>query len=76
MADEPRDLGLEHLRVIRAVPRRRAKEIREIKARQAAVEDTFSFLVSTTTRMQHSLDRLADRLEWIDRRPALIDEPA
>ena len=36
-------------------------DLSETKARQASVEDMFSFLVSAITPMQHSLDRVADR---------------
>jgi hypothetical protein len=38
------------------------------------VEDMFSFLVSAITRMQHSIDRLTDRVERIEKRLSLIDE--
>ena len=76
MADEPRDLVLEHLRAIRAEITAVREDGRETKARQAAVEDMFSFLVSAITRMQHSLDRVADRVERIEKRLELIDEPA
>jgi predicted nuclease with TOPRIM domain len=76
MTDEPHDLVLEHLRVIRAEITAVREDGRETKARQASVEDMFSFLVSAITRMQHSLDRLADRVERIEKRLGLIDEPA
>jgi hypothetical protein len=75
MADEPRDIVLEHLRVIRAEIGAVREDGRETKARQASVEDMFSFLVSAITRMQHSLDRVADRVERIESRLGLIDEP-
>jgi hypothetical protein len=76
MADEPANLVLEHLRAIRGEVGAMREDLRDGKARQAAVEDMFSFLVSAITRMQHSLDRLADRGERIERRLKLIDEPA
>ena len=74
MADEPANLVLEHLRAIRGEVGAMREDLRDGKARQAA--DMFSFLVSAITRMQHSLDRLADRVERIERRLNLIDEPA
>jgi predicted nuclease with TOPRIM domain len=76
MADEPHDLVLEHLRVIRADVATLRDDMREMRTRQAAVEDMFSFLVSAVTRMQHSLDRLTDRLERVEKRLGLIDQPA
>ncbi len=76
MADEPRDLVLEHLAAIRAEIVAVREDGRETKARQASVEDMFSFLVSAITPMQHSLDRVADRVERIESRLGLIDEPA
>jgi hypothetical protein len=45
MTDEPRDLVLEHLRAIRSDIAAIREENRDIKSRQAAVEDMFSFLV-------------------------------
>jgi hypothetical protein len=76
MADEPRGLVLEHLCAIRAEIAAVREDRRETKVRQASVEDMFSFLVSAITRMQHSLDRVADRVERIEKRLGLIDEPA
>jgi len=75
MADEPRGLVLEHLRSMRGDIAAMREDLRESKARQAAVEDMFSFLVSAITRIQHSLDRLTDRVERIEKRLNLIDEP-
>jgi 3-methyladenine DNA glycosylase/8-oxoguanine DNA glycosylase len=74
MAEEPENLVLEHLRAMRADIAAIREENRDMKARQAAVEDMFAFLVSAVTRMQHSIDRLAERTERIERRPGLIDE--
>jgi 3-methyladenine DNA glycosylase/8-oxoguanine DNA glycosylase len=48
------------------------EENRDMKARQAAVEDMFAFLVSAIIRVQHSIDRLAERTERIERRLGLI----
>ena len=76
MAEEPHDLVLEHLRVIRADVATLRDDVREMRTRQAAVEDMFSFLVSAVTRMQHSLDRLTDRVERIEKRLGLVDQPA
>ena len=76
MAEEPHDLVLEHLRFIRADVATLRDDMREMRTRQAAVEDMFSFLVSAVTRMQHSLDRLTDRVERIEKRLGLIDQPA
>jgi septal ring factor EnvC (AmiA/AmiB activator) len=76
MADEPRDLVLDHLRAIRAEIGAVREDRRETKARQASVEDMFSFLVSAITRVLHSLDRVADRVERIENRLGLTDEPA
>lgn len=75
MAHEPRDLVIEHLRAIRADIGTLRDDMREMRTRQAAVEDMFSFLVTAITRMQHSLDRLTDRVERIETRLGLIDEP-
>jgi 3-methyladenine DNA glycosylase/8-oxoguanine DNA glycosylase len=76
MADEPTNIVLEHLRALRTDLTAVREEQREGKARQAAAEDMFSFLVSAVTRMQHSLDRMTDRLERIEKRLNLIDEHA
>ena len=76
MAEEPHDLVLEHLRFIRADVVTLRDDMREMRTRQAAVEDMFSFLVSAVTRMQHSLDRLTDRVERIEKRLGLVDQPA
>ena len=74
MAEEPDNLALEHLRAMRGDIAAIREENRDMKARQAAVEDMFAFLVSAITRMQHSIDRLNERTERIERRRGLIDE--
>ncbi len=74
MAEEPENLALEHLRAMRGDIAAIREENRDMKARQAAVEDMFAFLVSAITRMQHSIDRLTERTERIERRLGLIDE--
>ena len=74
MADEPRDLVREHLRAMRADVASMREDAQEAKARQAAVEDMFAFLVSAVTRIQHSVDRLTERTQRIDKRLNLIDE--
>jgi hypothetical protein len=76
VAEESHDLVLEHLRVIRTDVAILRDDMRDVRTRQAAVEDMFSFLVSAVTRMQHSLDRLTDRAERIEKRLGLIDQPA
>jgi hypothetical protein len=76
MADEPRDLVLDHLRAIRSDVGALRDDMREVKGRLNAVEDIVAALVAADTRMQHSLDRLSDRTERIARRLGLIDEPA
>jgi predicted nuclease with TOPRIM domain len=76
MAEEPHDLALEHLRFIRADVATLRDDMREMRTRRVAVEDMFSFLVSAVTRMQHSLDRLTDRVERIEKRLGLVDQPA
>ena len=57
-------------------------EFREIKGRLtnvetvlAAVATELGSLVGADARMQHSIDRLADRLECVERRLGLIDAP-
>jgi len=74
MADEPRDLVREHLRAMRADVASMREDAQEAKARQAAVEDMFAFLVSAVTRIQHSVDRLTERTQRIDKGLNLIDE--
>jgi 3-methyladenine DNA glycosylase/8-oxoguanine DNA glycosylase len=76
MAEEPDNLVLEHLRAMRGDIAAIREENRDMKARKAAVEDMFAFLVSAITRMQHSVDRLTERTERIERRLGLIDERA
>jgi len=76
VADEPINIVLEHLPEMRADVAAIREENREMKARQAAVEDMFSFLVSAITRLQHSFDRLTERVERIEKRLGLIDAPA
>ena len=76
MADEPRDLVLDHLRAIRSDVGALRGDMREVKGRLNAVEDIVAALVAADTRMQHSLDRLSDRTERIERRLGLIDAPA
>jgi hypothetical protein len=76
MADEPRDLVLEHLRAMRTDIASMREDAQEAKARQAAVEDMFAFLVSAITRMQHSVDRLTERTQRIEKRLNLVDEHA
>jgi len=57
-------------------------EFREIKGRLtnvetvlAAVATELGSLVGADARIQHSIDRLADRLERVERRLGLIDAP-
>jgi adenylosuccinate lyase len=76
MAEEPDNLVLEHLRAMRADIAAIREENRDMKAWQAAVEDMFAFLLSAITRMQHSIDRLSERTERIERRLGLIGERA
>jgi predicted nuclease with TOPRIM domain len=75
MADEPDNLVLVMLRKLDAKFDRQGEEIRELKARMMAVEDMFAFLVTAVTRIQHSLERLEARVERIEKRLGLIDEP-
>jgi len=76
MAEEPDNLVLEHLRAMRADIAAIREENRDMKAWQAGVESMFAFLVSAITRMQHSIDRLNECTERIERRLGLIDERA
>jgi hypothetical protein len=75
MADEPRDLVLDHLRAIRGDVGALREDMRDVKGRVNAVEHIVA-RVAADTRMQHSLDRRSDRTERIERRFGLIDEPA
>jgi hypothetical protein len=68
MADEPRDLVLDHLRAIRSDVGALRDDMRGVKGHLNAVEDIVAALVAADTRMQHSLDRLSDRTERIERR--------
>jgi predicted nuclease with TOPRIM domain len=75
MPDEPENLVLVMLRKLDAKFDRQGEEIRELKSRMMAVEDMFAFLVTAVTRIQHSLERLEVRVERIEKRLGLIDEP-
>lgn len=75
MADEPINLVLEHLRAMRADMTAMRDELREVKARLTAVETVLITLAGSMVRMQHTLDAHGDRLERIEKRLGLIDEP-
>jgi hypothetical protein len=76
MAEEPDNLVLVMLRRLDAKVDALGEDMRDLKARMTAVEDMFAFLVKAITNMQHAIDRHGDRLERIEKRLGLIDEPA
>jgi len=75
MTDAPRDIVLEHLRAVRGDIGALRDDMREMKGRMSGVEDIVAALVSADTRMQHSLDRLSERVERVEKRLGLTDEP-
>jgi hypothetical protein len=74
MTDEPFNLVLEHLRAIRAENAKTHEELRDIKGRVSNVEIFVGAVVTADGRMQHSIDRLGERLDRIERRLDLVDE--
>ncbi len=82
MTDEPENIVPVMLRRLDIKFDGMRDEFREIKGRLtnvetvlAAVATELGSLVGADARMQHSIDRLADRLECVERRLGLIDAP-
>jgi hypothetical protein len=76
MADEPDNLVLVMLRRLDAKVDALGADMRDLKARMTAVEDMFAFLVKAIVNLQHAMDRHGERLERIEKRLGLVDEPA
>ncbi len=73
MAEEVDNIILEHLRHIRGRVDVTAEDVRDLKIRTTNLEE------STATGMagiHRRMDRFDDRLERIERRLDLVDEPA
>jgi tetrahydromethanopterin S-methyltransferase subunit G len=82
MTDEPENIVRVVLHGLEAKFDGMRDEFREIKGRLtnvetvlAAVATELGSLVGADARMQHSIDRLADRLERVERRLSLIGAP-
>ena len=79
MTENVESIILEHLRHIRGRVDRNAEDMKDVKLRLSSVEQAmvmvkreFAFGDETAARQQLSLDRLADRIERIERRLDLI----
>jgi predicted nucleic acid-binding Zn-ribbon protein len=68
MIEEPENLVLVMLRRLDSKFDRMTEEMREMKGRLTNVEIVISALVTADGRMQHSIDRMSDRLDRIERR--------
>lgn len=82
MADEPINLVLEHLRAIRTEIAGLRDDVREIKHRQndmarqiAALRREQAGDAETTAHVEARLDRFGERLERIERRLDIADDP-
>jgi septation ring formation regulator EzrA len=82
MTDEPENIVPVMLRRLDTKFDGMRDEFREIKGRLtnvetvlAAVATELGSLVGADARIRHSIDRLADRLERVERRLGLIDAP-
>lgn len=82
MTDDPTNLVLELLRAIRADQAGFRDDMREIKDRLTAIElgqaanlREISRLAETDARMQASMDRMRDDINWINRRLDITDKP-
>jgi hypothetical protein len=73
MVDEATNLIVEHLRAIRGDIGAVREDVRQLKGRMTAVETVVAALVTSNTMLQHSVDRLTDRIECIERRFDLVD---
>ena len=83
MSDEPENLVLEHLKVIRSELAALRDDLRELRDRQVethtavlAVRRDQIHDAETGANLAARVDRLADRLERIERRLDLSDNPA
>ncbi len=83
MTDEPINLVLEHLRVIRSDLAVVRDDVREIKYRQNEMARQIVGLrrdqagdAETVAHVEARLDRFGERIERIERRIGLLDEPA
>ena len=79
MTDNVESIILEHLRHIRGRVDRNAEDMLDMKLRMSSLEQAMvhvkrelAFCDETDARQQISLDRLADRIERIERRLELI----
>jgi hypothetical protein len=71
--DEPDNLVLVMLRKLDAKIDALGVSVHDIKARMAAADYMFAFLVKAIANLQHAMDRHGDRLERIEKRLDLID---
>jgi hypothetical protein len=74
MTDEPDNLVLVMLRRLDAKFDRMAEDLHEIKGRLTNLEIVVGALVTADGRMQHAIDRLAERFERVERRLDLVDD--
>ena len=82
MAENVENLILEHLRALRAGQDRIESELRDLKERVSAVEtglngvkrDLFA-LAEADARLQVTIDRLGDRVDRIEKRLELRENP-
>lgn len=80
--DNIENLVLEHLREMRGKIDQMADDVREVKQRLSTVEATqgsilqhIGHLATTMAQQQHSFDRMAERVERIERRMDLAAAP-
>jgi predicted nucleic acid-binding Zn-ribbon protein len=82
MADNVENLVLEHLRALRAGQDRIESELRDLKERVSAVETGLNgvrrdlvALAEADARLQVTIDRLGDRVDRIEKRLELRENP-
>jgi hypothetical protein len=68
MNDNTSNIFLEHFKHLRKTGDRVAEDVQDLKLRIADIEHNQAYSAVTDARLQSSLDRMAERLDRIERR--------
>ena len=73
MAEEPHNLILEHLRVIRGSQERMEHDMKDLKFRVGQIEHTLAQHGTTLAHYTSRFDRIDERFDQIEKRLGLVD---
>lgn len=68
MTEDTTNIVLEQLKNIRKTGERTAEDVQDLKLRIADIEHHLAYSAVTDARLQHSIDKITERLDRIERR--------